>query len=184
MAPLPLLAEQAWGYDAIGSAIDAFYAENSVYAYGQSDPSNFEQVGHFTQVGSRGGTMQIADWLVGIGRTDVGRAVWPPQVATCALYSQQQSATPFGSTAGPLPRLAVWVTLLCVAKAEAHMSLPGITTIPPSRPTCWMQMVWRGSSELGCAMTSCNGGQAFHVCRYNPPGNVQGQYAQNVFPPQ
>jgi uncharacterized protein YkwD len=41
------------------------------------------------------------------------------------------------------------------------------------------QVVWRGTSELGCARASCGGIDVF-VCEYDPPGNVEGQYRDNV----
>ena len=43
------------------------------------------------------------------------------------------------------------------------------------------QVVWRASTELGCAVAQCNGGDLW-VCNYNPPGNVHGQYPANVKP--
>ncbi len=45
----------AWGYSDNIAAIDAYYAENSKYTYGQANPSNFHEVGHFTQVGGHVG---------------------------------------------------------------------------------------------------------------------------------
>ncbi|KAF7784468.1 hypothetical protein Agabi119p4_633 [Agaricus bisporus var. burnettii] len=49
------------------------------------------------------------------------------------------------------------------------------------------QMVWKGTTQLGCAVQECSGifsssfGLAkFYVCEYNPAGNVLGQFAQNV----
>ncbi|GLC33599.1 hypothetical protein PLESTB_000093500 [Pleodorina starrii] len=59
-----------------------------------------------------------------------------------------------------------------------------------SQPSDWhsvghfTQMVWVATTDVGCAVTSCSGGAQFHVCRYYPPGNVQGQYASNVLPPR
>eukprot|EP00877_Chromochloris_zofingiensis_P015156 jgi/Chrzof1/9895/Cz04g19290.t1 len=42
------------------------------------------------------------------------------------------------------------------------------------------QMVWKGSSQLGCGYApSC----AMYVCHYDPPGNVIGNFNDNVFPP-
>ena len=41
------------------------------------------------------------------------------------------------------------------------------------------QVVWRGSTELGCGMAACNG-QNFWVCRYSPSGNYEGQFPDNV----
>jgi len=49
------------------------------------------------------------------------------------------------------------------------------------------QMVWKGTTQLGCAHQDCSGifganyGLAhYHVCEYSPPGNVIGEFAQNV----
>lgn len=40
----------------------------------------------------------------------------------------------------------------------------------------YSQLVWRNSTELGCAMAFCSGnGTNVVVCRYNPPGNVIGE---------
>ena len=41
------------------------------------------------------------------------------------------------------------------------------------------QVVWKGSSQLGCAWISCSGGM-YLMCEYDAPGNVAGEYAQNV----
>jgi uncharacterized protein YkwD len=43
------------------------------------------------------------------------------------------------------------------------------------------QVVWKGTTQLGCATTSCRGMDIW-VCEYDPPGNVQGQFRQNVLP--
>ncbi|MCW5801864.1 MAG: hypothetical protein KIT31_05710 [Deltaproteobacteria bacterium] len=43
------------------------------------------------------------------------------------------------------------------------------------------QLVWRGSTQLGCAMSQCNGNDIW-VCQYDPPGNWQGRYKENVLP--
>ncbi|HLU69104.1 MAG TPA: CAP family protein [Kofleriaceae bacterium] len=43
------------------------------------------------------------------------------------------------------------------------------------------QLVWASSRRLGCATVDCGGGSLW-VCRYDPPGNVQGQFSGNVKP--
>lgn len=43
------------------------------------------------------------------------------------------------------------------------------------------QVVWKRTTELGCAMTTCNNA-AIWVCNYNPPGNFRRQYRDNVAP--
>ena len=59
----------------------------------------------------------------------------------------------------------------------------------PAHPTFthFTQMVWKNTTELGCGVASCSGifdkkfGPAtYHVCLYNPVGNVIGQ-EQYVF---
>jgi len=44
------------------------------------------------------------------------------------------------------------------------------------------QVVWRETTQMGCAKTSCRGMDTW-VCEYDPPGNVQGMYRQNVLRP-
>src|SRR5262249_51751891 len=43
------------------------------------------------------------------------------------------------------------------------------------------QLVWVGTRRLGCAKATCNDREVW-VCNYDPPGNVEGQYKQNVLP--
>lgn len=39
----------------------------------------------------------------------------------------------------------------------------------------YTQVVWRGTTAVGCAMAPCAGGRAtFAVCSYSPPGNYVG----------
>ncbi|TRM68201.1 PR-1-like protein [Schizophyllum amplum] len=53
----------------------------------------------------------------------------------------------------------------------------------------WTQVVWKSTSEVGCAVSSCNdllgqgtGVARLHVCLYSEPGNVVGQALENVQP--
>jgi uncharacterized protein YkwD len=41
------------------------------------------------------------------------------------------------------------------------------------------QLVWAGTTHLGCGMTTCKGLDII-VCNYDPPGNVERGYAANV----
>jgi hypothetical protein len=57
----------------------------------------------------------------------------------------------------------------------------------PSNPQAshFTQVVWKATTELGCAVQTCNGifpsGPAtYYVCEYSPQGNVIGEIAQNV----
>jgi hypothetical protein len=41
------------------------------------------------------------------------------------------------------------------------------------------QVVWKGTTKLGCGSNpSC--GMKTYVCQYTPPGNVMGEFADNV----
>lgn len=47
------------------------------------------------------------------------------------------------------------------------------------------QMVWKGTTEVGCAVLNVKGSQwleTYVVCDYQPPGNVVGQFPANVPP--
>lgn len=53
------------------------------------------------------------------------------------------------------------------------------------------QVVWKGSSKVGCAISSCPNGvtgwpsaKSVAICNYAGPGNYQGEYAANVFAPK
>jgi uncharacterized protein YkwD len=43
------------------------------------------------------------------------------------------------------------------------------------------QVVWRGTARVGCGRSQCNGMDIW-VCEYDPAGNWQGQYSENVLP--
>jgi uncharacterized protein YkwD len=43
------------------------------------------------------------------------------------------------------------------------------------------QLVWRGTKQVGCGHTTCKGNDIW-VCEYDPPGNYDGEYRQNVLP--
>ena len=43
------------------------------------------------------------------------------------------------------------------------------------------QLVWAATQHVGCGMTTCKGLDII-VCNYDPPGNVEGAYRNNVKP--
>jgi len=57
-------------------------------------------------------------------------------------------------------------------------------------PSHFTQVVWKSTTELGCVLYICNnsnifdlatyGPTRFVVCEYSPPGNVIGEFSQNV----
>lgn len=60
---------------------------------------------------------------------------------------------------------------------------------PSSEPSHFTQVVWLATTQLGCHAGTCQNVQGanlpqspvtFWACNYNPPGNVIGEFAQNV----
>ncbi|CUA69707.1 Fruiting body protein SC14 [Rhizoctonia solani] len=57
-----------------------------------------------------------------------------------------------------------------------------------SQPSHWTQVIWKGTTKLGCALKQCAPGTIldakyvanYYVCHYSPVGNVIGQFPQNV----
>jgi uncharacterized protein YkwD len=43
------------------------------------------------------------------------------------------------------------------------------------------QVVWRGTAQVGCGRSQCKGMDIW-VCEYDPAGNWEGQYRENVLP--
>ncbi len=43
------------------------------------------------------------------------------------------------------------------------------------------QVVWRGTTQVGCGLAQCKGNDIW-VCEYDPPGNWEGQYNEQVLP--
>ncbi|XP_041993659.1 basic form of pathogenesis-related protein 1-like [Salvia splendens] len=39
----------------------------------------------------------------------------------------------------------------------------------------YTQIVWRASTQLGCALQQCRNGWFFVICSYHPPGNYAGE---------
>ncbi|CAE6400890.1 unnamed protein product [Rhizoctonia solani] len=54
------------------------------------------------------------------------------------------------------------------------------------QPSHFTQVVWKSTTELGCAVARCPAGTIYpeesdyHVCEYSSPGNVIGQFSENV----
>lgn len=45
------------------------------------------------------------------------------------------------------------------------------------------QLVWKGTKSMGIAMVKGKSGRIVIVAYYNPPGNIMGQFMDNVLKP-
>jgi uncharacterized protein YkwD len=87
-------------------------------------------------------------------------------------YGENLAAGTSG-TLSPSDVVAMWV-----GEARAYNYARGGFSMSTGHFT---QVVWRGSTELGCGRSQCNGMDVW-VCNYSPAGNVEGEFRENVRP--
>ncbi|KAG0547736.1 hypothetical protein BDA96_01G105900 [Sorghum bicolor] len=113
---------------------------------------------------------------------------WSADLASAAAktVAQQQrqggcafadmGASPYGANQGwasyrarPAEVVALWV-------AEGRYYTHANNTCAAGRQCgTYTQVVWRRTTDVGCAQASCATGATLTLCLYNPHGNVQGQ---------
>ena len=64
-----------------------------------------------------------------------------------------------------------------LALLPSRADLPFTSPSPPPPPP--PQIVWKDTTHVGCGLARCGSG-VMVTCRYAPPGNVLGAFAQNV----
>lgn len=75
-----------------------------------------------------------------------------------------------GETVTPREAVEEWV------KEKSYYNHANNSCVPNHRCGVYTQVVWRNSSELGCAQASCVKEKAsLTICFYNPPGNIVGE---------
>lgn len=111
--------------------------------------------------------------------------VWSDRLAQSALQVAQSCH--WGHSGGPYGEniAAGYPTIKSVVKAWVYAN-DECEKYDPNRPiySHFTQVVWNNSRELGCARVACENwdNHAYYsVCQYDPPGNVQGEFNQNVF---
>jgi len=110
-----------------------------------------------------------------------GAQTWAEHIATTGEFAHSQCSECYGENLGardhttvvPMAQqLASWVS-----EKNNYNGAPFDPTTQTNASTVYAhytQMVWNGTTEVGCA-TDSGGGVDYMVCRYNPPGNIVGQ---------
>lgn len=105
---------------------------------------------------------------------------------TLANYAQTVSNTcQFAHSNGPYgENLAIGSGLTCKRSVELWMAEakdwpPGGQPGFSSATGHFSAIVWKTTTQVGCAIKACNGRQ-FITCSYNPPGNVIGSFGKQV----
>ncbi len=120
---------------------------------------------------------QALRWSNELARTAQG---WADKLARgrCAL---EHSDTPFGEnlaagTSGafsPEDIVQMWFR-----EREQYRFARGSFSLKTGHFT---QLVWRSTRMIGCGMSECKGMDVW-VCHYDPPGNVEGRFDEQVLP--
>ncbi|ODO05332.1 hypothetical protein L198_02025 [Cryptococcus wingfieldii CBS 7118] len=92
-----------------------------------------------------------------------------------------------GPTAKSASPLHSFPTIPAFCRPRTDESIADYDASNPQGPH-FTQVLWKSSTKLGCAQTSCADGiiftgygdSPFIVCEYDPAGNVAGQYGDNV----
>ena len=110
-----------------------------------------------------------------------GAQTWAEHLATTGEFGHSQCSECYGenlaardhTTVVPMAQqLLSWVS----EKNNYHGGPfdPSTQTNASTVYAHYTQMVWNGTTEVGCA-TDSGGGVDYMVCRYTPPGNILGQ---------
>ncbi|XP_022752117.1 STS14 protein-like [Durio zibethinus] len=87
------------------------------------------------------------------------------------LTGDKYGANQFWGGAARTPRMVVasWV------KEKSYYDYASNSCAPNYKCGLYTQVVWKNSSELGCAQATCKDRMTFTICFYNPPGNYEGE---------
>jgi pathogenesis-related protein 1 len=122
-------------------------------------------------------------------RSKVGVAAlkWNANLAAYALSfatSQRSKCLPLTHSGGPFGENLFWGSGKAWTPNDAVTSWVGEgTDYHYSTNTCtpgkvcghYTQVVWRATTDVGCASALCSDNSIYIICSYNPPGNYVGQ---------
>ena len=110
---------------------------------------------------------------------------WSPELADQAERYAGRCVFNHDQERGRVGENLAWGTRLSASEAfglwygEARLHNFAAPSFGPAGH--FTQVQWSGSKAVGCGTAIC-GQKVFWVCRYSPPGNVEGQYQSNVLP--
>ncbi|KAK7022037.1 hypothetical protein VNI00_017072 [Paramarasmius palmivorus] len=107
---------------------------------------------------------------------------WNNQVAAAAQnWANRCTMQHSGGQVGSYGENLAWGTGNFPIASAVKLWADEVKDYDPNNPqySHFTQVVWKSTTELGCATADCSG-TTYHVCEYNPPGNVIGQFPENV----
>jgi uncharacterized protein YkwD len=111
----------------------------------------------------------------------VGNVTWNEPLAAKAKAHAERCVFAHDATANAGENLAMGYSSDIQAMDAWYMEVTSYRGDWSPQTGHFSQMVWKGTTEIGCAATQCPSGR-FLVCRYLPQGNVIGQFKENVLP--
>lgn len=101
----------------------------------------------------------------------IGRLVHSPRDARPG--QRENLAMAWTETASPDQLVGLWVD-------EKRLFHPGaFPNVTRSRNWAdvahYTQMIWKGTTHVGCAVHTAPSGWSYLICRYSPPGNIDGK---------
>ncbi|KAJ6538782.1 CAP domain-containing protein [Mycena vulgaris] len=113
--------------------------------------------------------------------------IWNNTLATAAqTWANKCTGQHSQSTLGPFGENLASGTGDFTSAAGLQLWINEASNFSASNPTYshWTQMVWKGTTNIGCAVSECNnlfdfatyGATQYYVCEYWPAGNVIGQF--------
>lgn len=138
-------------------------------------------------------TVEIEEWLQVHNNHrkshGVSAVIWSEAVAVSA--KAHADTCPSGHSKSAFGENLAWATYNMGVSQVVQMwykeetdydyNSPGFS----SKTGHFTQVVWKATTEIGCASTTkCGGNHPYvWVCQYNPPGNYIGQFPENVNSP-